>query len=147
MPVIEHSASADVPRSHAFAYVDNYRNVPQWMFGIQSFKSVGDVDHGLGAIYAAEMHIGPKTLRSTLRVTEWVQDEILTPSSVEGFPTVSTWAFSDGEDGNTKLDVHFSYTFPGGLAGRALSALVEPVVGQAIRHTESTLRKELHASY
>lgn len=147
MPVIEHTATADVPRSHAFAYVDDFSTVPRWMFGIKSFRPVGDIDHGLGAIYAAEMQIGPKTLRSTLRVTEWIQDESLTLASVEGFSTVSTWSFADGDDGQTILDVHFSYTFPGGLAGRALGALVEPVVGQAIRHTETSLRRELSSGW
>ncbi|KZF08841.1 MAG: SRPBCC family protein [Rhodococcus sp. (in: high G+C Gram-positive bacteria)] len=145
MPVIEHSAVADVPRSRAFAYVDDYRSVPNWMFGVRSFEPIGDIDHGLDALYAAEMQIGPKTLRSTLRVTEWIEGRSLTLSSVEGFSTVSTWSFADTPDGGTRLDVDFAYNFPGGLAGRALGALVEPVVGQAIRHTESTLRRELSA--
>lgn len=145
MPVIEHSAVADVPRADAFAYVDEYRTVPKWMFGIRSFEPVGDVVHGLGATYAAEMQIGPKVLRSTVRVTSWTENESLTLSSVEGFSTTSTWSFADTEDGGTRLDVEFAYRFPGGLAGRALGAVVEPVVGQAIRHTESSLRRELRA--
>lgn len=143
MPLIEHSAVADTERSRAFAYVDDYRTVPTWMFGIRSFDPVGDVTHGLGATYAAAMQIGPKTLRSTLEVTEWVENETLTLSSVDGFATTSTWSFTDAPDGGTRLDVRFAYTFPGGLAGRAVGAIVEPVVGQAIRYTESTLRREL----
>lgn len=145
MPVIEHAAVAHTTRERAFAYVDDYRTVPQWMFGIRSFEPVGDITRGLGATYAAEMQIGPKTLRSMLRVTEWIENETLTLSSVEGFSTTSTWSFADTDDGGTRLDVEFAYTFPGGLAGRALGALVEPVVGQAIRYTETTLRRELQA--
>lgn len=143
MPVIEHSAITDSPRDRAFAYVDDYRTVPKWMFGIRSFEPIGDIDHGLGARFAAEMQIGPKTLRSTLEVTEWIENETLTLSSVEGLSTTSTWSFADTEDGGTRLDVEFAYSFPGGLAGRALGAIVEPVVGQAIRHTETSLRKGL----
>ncbi|MGA9872055.1 MAG: SRPBCC family protein [Rhodococcus sp. (in: high G+C Gram-positive bacteria)] len=145
MPVIEHAAVAHTTRERAFAYVDDYRTVPQWMFGIRSFEPVGDITRGLGATYAAEMQIGPKTLRSMLRVTEWIENETLTLSSVEGFSTTSTWSFADTDDGGTRLDVEFAYTFPGGLAGRALGVLVEPVVGQAIRYTETTLRRELQA--
>jgi uncharacterized membrane protein len=146
MPVIDHTATANTPRSKAFAYVDDYRTVPKWMFGIRSFRPVGDVNRGLGATYAAEMQIGPKTLRSTLRVTEWIEGTSLTLSSVEGFSTTSTWSFADTEDGGTQLRVRFEYAFPGGLAGRALGAVVEPVVGQAIRYTETSLRKQLLAS-
>lgn len=144
MPVIEHSAVADTGREFAFDYVADYRTVPRWMFGVKKFVPVGDIDRGLNAVYAAEMHIGPKVLRSTLRVTEWVEHRSLTLSSVEGFSTTSTWSFSDTPEG-TRLDVEFAYSFPGGLAGRALGALVEPVVGQAIRHTDSSLRKALLA--
>ncbi|MGB2948915.1 MAG: SRPBCC family protein [Rhodococcus sp. (in: high G+C Gram-positive bacteria)] len=143
MPVIEHSAVTEAPRERAFAYLDDYRTVPSWMFGVRSFVPVSDVVQGLGAVYDAEMQIGPKVLRSTLEVTDWIENQSLTLSSVEGLATTSTWSFSDTDDGGTRLDVEFSYSFPGGLAGRALGALVEPVVGQAIRHTESSLRKEL----
>ena len=129
MPVIEHSAVTEAPRERAFAYLDDYRTVPSWMFGVRSFVPVSDVV--------------PKVLRSTLEVTDWIENQSLTLSSVEGLATTSTWSFTDTDDGGTRLDVEFSYSFPGGLAGRALGALVEPVVGQAIRHTESSLRKEL----
>ncbi len=143
MPLIEHSAVADTPRDIAFAHVADYRTVPDWMFGIRSFTPVGDIDRGLGAVYDAEMHIGPKVLRSRLRITEWIENRSLTLTSIEGFSTASTWSFADTHDGATRLDVEFSYFFPGGLAGRALGALVEPVVGQAIRHTDASLRKSL----
>ncbi|MDJ0395256.1 SRPBCC family protein [Rhodococcus sp. G-MC3] len=145
MALIEHTAVSDCTRTHAFGYVDDYRTIPKWMFGVRSFEPVGDVSHGLGATFAAAMQIGPKTLRSTLRVTEWIENESLTLSSIDGISTTSTWAFSDTDDGGTRLDVKFAYSLPGGLAGRALGALVEPVVGQAIRQTESTLRKQLEA--
>lgn len=145
MPVIEHSAVSHTPRAHAFAYVDDYRTVPKWMFGIRRFEPIGDISHGLGAVFAAEMQIGPKTLKSTLKVTEWTLNESLTLSSVDGISTTSTWSFVDEEDGVTRLNVNFAYSLPGGIAGKVLSALVEPVVGQAIRYTEGSLRKQLEA--
>nr|WP_296773650.1 SRPBCC family protein [Rhodococcus sp. (in: high G+C Gram-positive bacteria)] len=145
MALIEHTAVAAVPRAHAFAYVDDYRTVPKWMFGVNKFEPVGDISHGLGAVFAAEMQIGPKTLRSTLEVTEWIEDKSLTLASVDGISTTSTWSFEDESDGVTRLNVHFAYSLPGGIAGRVLSALVEPVVGQAVRYTEGSLRKQLEA--
>ena len=39
---IKQSATVSVPAAVAFDYVDNYRHVPDWMFGISKFEPVGD---------------------------------------------------------------------------------------------------------
>lgn len=143
MREITHSASAPVGREEAFAYLDDFRNVPDWMFGISKFEPTTSVRSGLGATYAATMQIGPKTLTSTVRVTDWVEHRCLTLESVEGLSNSSTWSFRDDADGTSILDVVFRYSLPGGIAGEMLGALVEPVVGQAIKYTESTLRSNL----
>ncbi|WP_373453691.1 SRPBCC family protein [Rhodococcus sp. 06-235-1A] len=137
---------ASTSRDAAFAYMDDFRNVPQWMFGITRFEPTSEVTSGLGARYDATMQIGPKALTSVVHVTEWVQNERLTLESVEGLSNSSTWSFSDTADGGTRLDVVFRYSLPGGIAGKVLAAVVEPVVGQAIKHTESTLRSRLEAA-
>ncbi|WP_415971573.1 SRPBCC family protein [Rhodococcus sp. 077-4] len=146
MREINRSAVASTSREAAFAYMDDFENVPQWMFGITRFEPTGDILSGLGATYGATMQIGPKALTSVVHVTEWVRNERLTLESVEGLSNSSTWSFSDTADGNTRLDVVFRYTLPGGIAGRVLGAVVEPVVSQAIRYTESTLRARLEAA-
>lgn len=43
----------------------------------------------------------------------------------------------------TRLDVDFGYRLPGGIAGRTLGMLIEPIVGTAIRQTEHALRTRL----
>ena len=126
--------------------MDDFRNVPQWMFGVTRFEPTSDILSGLGATYEAKMQIGPKTLTSVVHVTEWVHNEKLTLESIEGLSNSSTWSFTDAADGRTRLDVVFRYSLPGGIAGKVLGAVVEPVVGQAIRHTESTLRARLEAA-
>ncbi|MFI8566325.1 SRPBCC family protein [Rhodococcus sp. NPDC078407] len=146
MRVINHSAIASTSREAAFAYLDDFSNVPQWMFGITRFEPTSEVTSGLGATYDATMQIGPKALRSVVHVTEWVHNERLTLESVEGLSNSSTWSFEDVGDGKTRLVVVFRYSLPGGIAGKLLAAVVEPVVGQAIRHTESTLRSRLEAA-
>ncbi|MDV8021070.1 SRPBCC family protein [Rhodococcus sp. IEGM 1330] len=146
MREINRSAVASTSRDAAFAYMDDFRNVPQWMFGISRFEPTSDILSGLGATYDATMQIGPKALTSVVHVTEWVHNERLTLESVEGLSNSSTWSFSDTADGGTRLDVVFRYSLPGGIAGKVLGAVVEPVVGQAIKHTESTLRARLEAT-
>lgn len=140
MPGVRHEVTTASPRAQVFAYVDDYRNVPEWMFGVTEFTAVTEQTSGLGATYEACMKIGPKNLKSTLRVTEWVENEVLVLTSIAGFDVQTGWRFADGDDGATVVDVNFDYTLPGGLAGRALGAIIEPVVGQAVRQTEAALR-------
>lgn len=144
---IHHTAVADVPVDVVFAFVDDYRTVPNWMFGISRFEPIGERNHGLGATYDATMNIGPKALKSVVEVTEWKQDEVIAIESVKGMSNSSTWRFEPVGEGQTRLTVDFRYNLPGGLAGKALAAIVEPVVGGAIRHTEAKLRAQVEAHH
>ncbi|MEU5841594.1 SRPBCC family protein [Rhodococcus sp. NPDC047139] len=139
---VRHTAVAEVPIHRAFAYVDDYRNVPDWMFGVDRFQPVSDRLAGLGAVYDATMRIGPKDLDSRVEIVEWERDRTIVLESVAGFRAASSWAFTDLGHA-TRLDVDFGYHLPGGIAGRTLGMLIEPVVGTAIRQTEHALRTRL----
>ncbi|WP_337455811.1 SRPBCC family protein [Prescottella sp. D32] len=142
---VRHKAVAVVPVDLAFAHIDDYRNVPDWMFGISRFVPIGDLDQGLGATYDATMQLGPKALKSTVEVTEWERDRLITLSSVSGFGNRSSWMFTPVGDDRTELSVDFGYELPGGLAGKALGRLVEPFVTTAIKQTETNLRKQIES--
>ncbi|MGF7121780.1 SRPBCC family protein [Rhodococcus sp. TAF43] len=142
---VRHKAVAVVPVELAFAHIDDYRNVPDWMFGITRFDPIGALDQGLGATYDATMQLGPKALKSTVEVTEWEQDRLITLSSVSGFGNRSSWMFTPVADDHTELSVDFGYELPGGLAGRALGKLIEPFVVTAIKQTEANLRRQIEA--
>lgn len=140
---VQHSAVAAIPLDIAFAYVDDHRTVPEWMFGISRFEPVGAQVSGLGALFDATMRIGPKSLDSRVEVVAWERDRTIVLSAVSGFRTSSSWSFTDLGDGHSRLDVDFGYELPGGLAGRALGMLIEPAVGTAVRQTEQALRARL----
>jgi len=142
MPGVSHTATIDVPRQTVLDYVNTYANVPQYMFGITRFDPVTEHTSGLGATFAAEMNVGPKTLKSTVETQEWVEGELIRLVSVDGFPANTTWRFADTE-GGTEVQVEFEYKLPGGLGGRALGAILEPFVGQAIKQTDGNLRSQL----
>lgn len=141
MGLIQLSAVADVPIDVAFAFVDDYRNVPVWMFGVTKFEPVGAQVQGLGAEFDAVMQLGPKAMKSKVRCTDWEQDAVITLASYEGMSNSSTWRFTAVGDARTELAVDFGYEFGGGLAGKALAKLVEPAMQLAIRQTEQDLRK------
>lgn len=146
MTTIHHTATASVPLSTAFAHVADYRTVPQWFFGISRFAPQGEKDYGLGATYDSAVKIGPKEIGSVVRVTEFEEDRLITLTSIAGFKTTSRWTFRAVDDDRTELDVKFTYELPGGLAGKALGMIIEPFAVQAVKASESALRRDLEGT-
>ena len=144
---VRHTAVAAVPVDVAFDYIDNYRNVPTWMFGVSEFTPFGEFDQGLGATFDAAMQIGPSTLRSKLEVTEWEKNRIIKLSSLGGVSNSSTWEFAAIDDSKTELSVDFAYKLPGGIAGKALGRLIGPFVENAVKNSEETLRHSLEVQF
>lgn len=144
---IHHDGVAEAPLSTAFAYIDDFRTAPVWMFGLARFEPVGDRDHGLGATFDATFQVKPVKLGSTVEITEWEQDALIAFTSIKGFKNWSTWRFSADGPTRTRITVVFSYALPGGLAGRALGKAMEPVVALSVKHSDAALRKNIEAAY
>ncbi|AOW91641.1 polyketide cyclase [Rhodococcus sp. WMMA185] len=144
---VRHSAIAAVPLDVAFAYIDDYRTVPDWMFGVSEFNPTGEFDQGLESTFDATIHIGPSTLRSRLEVTEWERDRVITLASLDGSASSSTWEFTPLSEARTEISVDFAYRLPGGLAGKALGLIVEPFIETAVKNSEVTLRNNLEELY
>jgi len=144
---IHHSSTAKAPVDVMFDYMDDYRTVPDWMFGMSKLEPAGDVEHGLGAVYDGAMKLGPTTLHSTVEITEWERHKVIAMTSIKGFVNRSTWRFRPVDDETTELTVDFTYELPGGLAGRVLGKAIEPFVAIAIKHTEHTLREQVERLY
>jgi uncharacterized membrane protein len=86
-------------------------------------------------------------LSSTIEVTEWEQDSVIAFDSIKGFTNRSTWRFSAAGEEHTKISVVFSYELPGGLAGRAMSRALEPIVALSVRHSDHNLRSHIEARH
>ncbi len=147
MSLIRKTVVVDAPAAVAFAYMDDHRNVPTWMYGISAFTPITEQTSGVGATFESKMAVGPKTFRSVMKVTEWERDRVLTMDSIEGTKCTTSSRFVAGDDGSTTLELDFFYDLGGGLAGRALNKIVEPFVGIAVGFTESALRKEIAAAH
>lgn len=144
---VRHSAVAAVPVDVAFAYMDNYRNVVNWMYGVSEFYPDGGFDQGLGATFDAAIQIGPSTVRSKLEITEWEKDRVITLSSLGDVANSSTWEFTPIDDTKTELAVDFAYKLPDGLTGKALGLVVGPFIENAVRNSEETLRRNLEVEF
>jgi uncharacterized membrane protein len=144
---IHHESSCAAPIDVAFAYLDDYRNATEWMFGLAKFEAAGAQDHGLGAVYDGTFQVRPVKLSSTIKITGWEQDTVIAFESIKGFKNWSTWRFEAAGATHTKIHVKFSYELPGGLAGRALGKALEPIVAVSVRHSDEALRREIEARY
>jgi len=147
MVEIHHEGSCAAPLEVAFAYLDDYRNATDWMFGLSEFEPVGDQVQGVGAEFDGTFAVKPIKLHSTIRVTEWKSGEVIAYESVKGFHNWSTWRFrADGPE-RTRIVVRFGYELPGGLAGKAMGRVLEPIVALSVRHSDEALRREIEARH
>lgn len=141
MSEVNHEAVIKAPRERVFAYIDNYENVPEYMFGISRFRPTTEVVHGLGAEFETIIKVGPKELKSTVRCVEWVENEKIRLESIAGMGANTTWSMRDGdEEGTTIMHVEFDFTLPGGITGKVLGGLIGPFADQGIKYTDGKVR-------
>lgn len=141
---MEQSVEVDAPLSQVFAYVDDFATTKDWMYGLSKIDPVGEQLRGVGAEYDGVMKVGVP-LKSRIRCTDWVENELIEISSVKGIKNTQRWTFTDLGEGRTRVDAWIEYVLPGGPAGRAIEKAVHPVVEIAIRHTKEKLKKNVEA--
>jgi uncharacterized membrane protein len=140
---IHHEGFCAAPVAVAFAYLDDYRNATDWMFGLARFEPAGEQVQGLDAQFDATFQVKPIKLSSRIKITGWEENKLIAFESIKGFHNWSTWRFFDEGPERTKIEVEFSYELPGGLAGKALGRALEPVAALSVRHSDEALRREI----
>ena len=141
MSEVTHDVPVKAPREKVFAYIDNYRNVPEYMFGVSRFEPTTEVSHGLGSVFETVIKVGPKDLASTVKCVTWVENEDIRLESVSGMGANTSWSMTDGDEpGTTVLHIEFDFTLPGGLTGKILGGLIGPFAQQGVKYTESKVR-------
>lgn len=129
----------------AFAYVNDYRNLPKFLHGLQSFTPVGARDEGLGAVFDGKIKLGPAALTSRIEVTGWAENALIEVTSIKGFEVSSTFVFHPKGAALCTIDAIVDYRVPGGLAGKALGRTIEPFVKLAVKHTTDNLVTQIAA--
>jgi uncharacterized membrane protein len=145
MPIeIQVESTFRAPLEVAFAYTADYRNVPDWLYGISKFEPVGDKDYGLGAVFDGSMNLGA-TLHSRIEVNEFEENRLIGFDSIKGFKNSSRWTFSALDAKHSTVVADVSYELPGGIAGKALGKVIEPFVKIAVKHSSAALQKAVEA--
>jgi len=146
MPIhISQETALDAPVDQVFAYVADYRNAGAWLSGISSFTPVGEADYGLHAVFDAALGLGVTTLHSTIKVIDFEEGRMMELDSIKGFKNTSKWTFTPDGDG-TRVLAELTYELPGGLAGRALGRVIEPLIILVVKHSAENLHKRFRAA-
>ena len=134
--------TVDAPLDVSFAYVADYRTIPEWMLGVKKFEPVTDADYGLGSVFDVSLSLGVP-INTRIETVEFEENRVIGMDSVKGFKARSRWYFeADGSD-RTKVTAVVSYELPFGPAGRAMGKVMQPFVKQAVNHISDHLKANL----
>jgi len=131
----------------AFDYLSDFRNAPDWLFGVNKLTVVGEVTSGLGTVYDGSMALGPKTLHSVVKVARWEPPILFEHEYVSGFAVNSTWQVNSVDSAKSEVVVDIDYNVPGGIGGRVLGRLLGPLLSMAVERSRDTLRDRIEAAY
>jgi uncharacterized membrane protein len=142
MSHITTSEQIAAPVETVFAFVDDHRNTTTYMKDLTKWAPVGSKTHGKGARFEVAMKAGPMTLSSVVDITTWTENRAIGWKSTEGFKQTGTWSFKSSGKG-TEATFDMDFELPGGIAGRMLSRVAEPVVRSNIEESVRKLRSEV----
>ncbi|HXA27470.1 MAG TPA: SRPBCC family protein [Candidatus Angelobacter sp.] len=131
----------DAPVETVFAYVDDHRNTTKYMKDLTKWQPAGSVTHGKGAQFDVAMKAGPKVLDSSVLITQWTENKVIAWQSQSGFKQTGKWAFK-AKGGATEATFDMEYEFGGGIAGKVLAKVAEPVVKMNIESSVDELKKQ-----
>lgn len=143
MTTIDFAVTCPVPVTTAFAYVSDYRNVPQYFHGISSYAPVTDRTAGIGAQFDAEMRLGPSAMKSRLETTAWQENKLLEFTSISGVSNVITYRFEVIELRQCRVYISIEFSLPSGVAGRALTKTLQPFITTAATQTAEAIARHV----
>lgn len=139
--VAECAASAE----SAFAYVNDYRNLPRFISEIKAFEPLTEQTEGVGATFDGTIGLGPVSLHSTIKIVRHEPGLAIAVKSIKGFEIESTFLFHDKGEESCTIDAIVDYRVPGGLAGKLLGRTIEPFVKLAVKGSTHNLVTQVTA--
>ncbi|MFI9626385.1 SRPBCC family protein [Streptomyces sp. NPDC052042] len=141
------TATCDAPLDFAFSYLDDYRNVLEYWHGMTSYRPVGELDHGLGAVFESTIRLGPSSQRSTIKNVHWEENVRVSYESISGMRSTTSFLFREVSGNRSEVEIRIGFSLPGGMAGRALEKTLEPFISAAARNTAANISEKVSARY
>lgn len=129
----------------AWSYVDDWRNVGDWLVGVERFAPVGDQDQGLGSVFDVVVNAGIK-VKTRIEVTDYAEGRLIQFDSVKGFKLRNRWRFTPVDDGTTLITAETELFPPFGPAGKAMAKVLEPAMGKIMERSSARLKGRIEAS-
>lgn len=144
---VESSTTASAPVDFAFAFTEDYRNVPKWMLGVQRVEALTEQTTGVGTQLDGTIDVGPKKITVQLEIIGWTENKSL-DFDVKGLPgrSTSSWHFEATPDGGTKITAVADWQL-NGFAGKALDKILQAFAKVAVGHVKRHLSKEIDEAY
>ena len=142
---VNHVATVAAPVEFAFAYLSNYRNAPDWMWGLTRLTALTEVTHGVGAVFDTDVRLGSAPL--LIEAVEWVDNQVVSFKAIRGLEGTATWRFEPAGAKRCRITTDVEYRVGRGLAGRALDRLIKAFTAPAVRHTDKQVRVNIEALY
>ncbi len=120
-------AMISAPVEKVFAYTDDHRNTTKYMHGLSKWEPAGKQTHGKGSTFAVGMKAGPLTIDGVVEITDWTENRVIGWTSRSGIKQAGRWTFRARSDG-TEVLLDEDIELPGGIAGRVVARLAEPVL-------------------
>jgi uncharacterized membrane protein len=132
----------EAPAEAVFQYVDDHRNTTKYMQDLTMWRPTGKTTHGKGAQFEVGMKAGPTTLTSTVDITTWTENRAIGWTSRQGFKQAGKWTFKP-KAGQTDVTFDMEYEFGGGIAGKMLGRVAEPIVRSNLERSVKTLKAQV----
>ncbi|MFD6398626.1 SRPBCC family protein [Nocardia sp. NPDC060249] len=143
---IRFASDVGAPVDAAFAYAEDFRHAPQWLFGVTDVAPLGEPDQGLGAAFAVKVRLfGVIPLRSSVEITEYRRNAVIGYTLRGRVYGTVTLRFDPLGYERSVLTSEADYPPPRGMFGRLCHGLVDAAAKSALRRTESRLRREIEA--
>lgn len=137
-------SQVDRPVEACFAYVDDWRNVADWLVGVERFEPVGDKDQGLGSVFDVVVHAGVR-VKTRLEVTDYVERRLMQFDSVKGLKVRNRWNFEPLDGGRTLVTAESEVHPPFGPAGKAMAKALEPAIKRIMQRSATHLKERIEA--
>ncbi|GGO88881.1 hypothetical protein GCM10011584_16950 [Nocardioides phosphati] len=128
----------------AFAYLSDYTKIADWLYGLSELKALTEQTRGVGAKFDGTIKLGAK-LQSHLEVIEFEEGRLMVLDSFKGIKNTSHWLVTPTGATTCKIKVTWDYDLGGGIAGKALGKVVEPVVKIAAGASTKSLKEKLES--
>lgn len=145
MGSVNHVATVAAPVEFAFAYLSNYRNAPDWMWGLTRLTAQSETTRGVGAVFDTDIRLGSAPL--LIEAVEWEDDKVVSFKAIRGLEGSATWHFEPAGPQRCRITTDVEYRVGRGLAGRALDRLIKAFTATAVRHTDKQVRANVEALY